>query len=836
MGFFDWVSQTWKTYRTPPTPTIQETQEVGERAERMAGEFEARGEPVPLGSAELGKRYGGGYVSTGRAVTPTPTGTLTTEGVSVETGKPVKTISEREAMAIGGQTISKQVGDSAISPYQTYYGSYVGDKPTWKERFVGTYHSLINEPAYVGEPTIGGWRIKSDISGKEFPLLPYQTKGTIVTDQPILTYGEVAEREKLAVGGYDPAEFRLQDIAKKISVSYETKLGEEVEALQPFISEGKISYEAGVEALKLKGESFQPLMQKEYEIKADKYLMERSLGTSFKTDVEFAPLLPLKVGATIGGLIVAPVPVGTYLGISGAKETYLGFGKGILGEDLTWKERGLAFGRGGLGLVSVGIGGKVSFGAIEKGIVAGELKELSQQPIKFEALKFKSPKFDYDIVYGKQTLGGLKTEYILKGKTFVKDTGGFIMPTGEGQAITSGTLGWNILSGRMGTQITSLKGFEVGAKGLSFQLGKTGKYFGTLGKGVMIPKTSIGALWTEKTGLWRMPKRFAKSLELGGEAKIDYYGGVAKKVKDDLFYIRSGKIKEWTIDVYPKTGKIKQAIDINLRDVGRLKVIDISKFDKSGVRFITTTGKKSSKQYLKSLYQPSFGATTISKQIIKQIAPTTTSPVITSLKAPSMKSILTGATISGVRFKPPKVRTDTFLGAMEGYGIKTGLLEKQKQKFYAPTKKIQRAILTPISKIKLKTGLAQIQPSKTKLKTALKTKMKLGLISMPTISTITTPSFKLGGWGIVPPPIFRGMDKRRKRKPKKRKARKPTRKTRYMPTIKAKYFKETAFKIPRAYKFGFSLGRRPQIVRRKRRRIAIRKKPIRRTSKRRKKK
>lgn len=113
---------------------------------------------------------------------------------------------------------------------------------------------------------------------------------------------------------------------------------------------------------------------------------------------------------------------------------------------------------------------------IEKEIVSLELEEASKQPIRFKELQIigRDETGTKVLMKGESKFRGLTTEVDVAGKVYPEGVSGrgYIMPTGTGEARISGETSWTLFGGGKPTYIAGVQEFEVGAKGLSFDIGK----------------------------------------------------------------------------------------------------------------------------------------------------------------------------------------------------------------------------------------------------------------------------------------------------------------------------------------------------------------------------
>lgn len=201
----------------------------------------------------------------------------------------------------------------------------------------------------------------------------------------------------------------------------------------------------------------------------------------------------------------------------------------------------------------------------EKGILNEQLAQLEAQPFKFKAVKVKGENFDYDLIFGKRTYGGLTQEAKIVGKTYPsgKSGGGFIMPSGKGQITTSGQYDWTILGQGKPTLTTTIQKFDVGSKGLSFEFGKgdlilkneiiTGKAFKTIGTSTTIPTKSTGMIFSTDTSKESMLSQLQKNYKTGGTISKELGESLSMQVKPDLFFTATKKQDiGLTKVIYPK--------------------------------------------------------------------------------------------------------------------------------------------------------------------------------------------------------------------------------------------------------------------------------------------
>jgi len=385
-------------------------------------------------------------------------------------------------------------------------------------------------------------------------------------------------------------------------------------------------------------------------------------------------------------------------------------------------------------------------------------------------------------------------------------------------------VGYSELVGKqtIGTAITDIKGIPyakyVGGK-LTFGTLPTQQYV-TLFTGV--PKGKYGfkadVLTGRKGGGWTLTQTSGYKFDITkpmGEYKSKLFGFVGGERVAGFEKIGKG----WGVPSKPLTYKALFGFEPTLKGYG--VGFDISKPppSKSWIKmFRGGLGKVSRTK----LYAPS----TITKPpVTKLLKPSVDisgiSQVTRTTIKPPISSVWAGTGMYE-RYKPSEeiykvdTKTKPYLGVMSSGRLGAITISPTRTKSFLGLGSL--GIQKPIWKTKAKLYQPLVQPQVTKFKQKLKTKQ---IFKSPFITpTITTPTMADYGWGGgILPPIILPRFKEGRRYKTKRKARKPTRKTIYMPTIKAKYFKQTAFKIPKAYKIGAAgpLGGRPIIKTKKKR-------------------
>jgi len=298
----------------------------------------------------------------------------------------------------------------------------------------------------------------------------------------------------------------------------------------------------------------------------------------------------------------------------------------------------------GLFIGAGGLGGFGSIGKVERSIVADELTRLSQQPFEFRGLTIKGGKKDYTIVSGTQELGGLKTDVVIEGLTERTGKSAFIMPEGAGTAEISGQLSWNVLGGGKPTYIRSLSKFDVGGKGLGFQGTETGKLLigdemllrqiakGKIQKGIstttIIPEYSTSMLYQTKKGklvspyqVFPDPRIRYDVSEIGSQIKY------AKKEFERNIVFGGDVIKSTKTSVSLRLPKNYYFTTTTTGDTGFIKVIYPKK--PTDTKFIGKSGKKSSKEYLRSLYKEPIS--TIETETLRPVSEIATKTTIETL-------------------------------------------------------------------------------------------------------------------------------------------------------------------------------------------------------------
>jgi len=250
-------------------------------------------------------------------------------------------------------------------------------------------------------------------------------------------------------------------------------------------------------------------------------------------------------------------------------------------------------------------------GAYSKGIIAQELVELGQAPVKVKSITSVKGDTSYDLIKGFQSKGGLTREFQITGKVIKQGDKSFILPSGKGFSTTSGTFDWGLYKGYGKTYYAGGDIFSVGSKGSTTAV-KDG--YLTLGKGTIEPKISFGGTFQELT-----PNAFSnigKTLKIGGKSEIQFFAGASKKIPSSSS----------TADYYKSvTGGVNyQRVSSGGFDAfGLGKELDINTF---GIHKVLKTGSSSIDDIYRSggssiiKQVKGFGGTSVPDSLIKQFS------------------------------------------------------------------------------------------------------------------------------------------------------------------------------------------------------------------------
>ena len=299
-----------------------------------------------------------------------------------------------------------------------------------------------------------------------------------------------------------------------------------------------------------------------------------------------------------------------------------------------------------------GLGAGGALRSTEKAIIKEELKQLSEQPIKATSYLIPVSETEYKVVQrGVQTFGRLKTEVDITGKVISQKGGRYLMPIGEGEARTTGTLSWNIMGGGTPTKIMAIQQFETGSFGSIYNLGKG--VTGSLGRETIIPTASTGVVYQTKTAqpymifpspkvryqgastadanvqAKRMVDQLTGNLKIGGDIIKEDVAAVSKRIKPDEFLTVSGKVEK--IGVIDVAGREEVAVEFIAKEFGKTKIIKPPVED-TGIKFFRSTGGT------KTPLSKTFGEIPKPKEVVKAPPKTPKAPI--TISEEGLKSII----------------------------------------------------------------------------------------------------------------------------------------------------------------------------------------------------
>jgi len=455
---------------------------------------------------------------------------------------------------------------------------------------------------------------------EKIPTLPYQEKGTIDTSSwkgdKGKTYGDV-QMEAIAVTGGSPSNW------------YEKKIvGDITTDLQSQIDAGKITVEEA---------ETQFTEQLEKKTSSPDYQMYQASRGVAAEDLSIKPfkLTTVTQPATAIGLFAAsPVVGGAIFGAGLISSGVPDLGKGTLGKDLTFSERGKLLGTGtlktGLGLNLFG----TSLGSIGKGAVDVEREAFGIDKLSKDAkfnwgLRTKLNKITIDKFTAESKTGS--TSKLFDVKVTSRQVGKKVVSTIEG---TETSKFFSFATGKGTSTVTSFRGVASGKK--LFEPTKEGwiSYFGG-GKTQQISQVSFRDL--EKnflTGKISKPK-YTLGLDSKQAESFQFIGVGKEDTKRKLFGFISGDKPTMTIDYVEGQGLKLTGVDLPVTDVGLLKISDLTvkKAGSSSFGSVATSGRKSSTGFLSSLTTTAppivIPPTKIIKSMITKPLTTSTSPATT---------------------------------------------------------------------------------------------------------------------------------------------------------------------------------------------------------------
>ena len=531
-------------------------------------------------------------------------------------------------------------------------------------------------------------------------------RGTIApTEAPYYTYGELQTQQDI------DTQIKIESIKGK----YIKEISETHKALEELLEKGEITLE-----------------------EANKLLLEEldKIDLSINKDVGKIKVPPRyysktkQVGAGVTEASVFAVEMGAYLHPFTA--VIMGTRKFETAETIPEKLVASSY------LVGAGFGTFGRLRATERAIIKEELMGLGKQPVKFGQIQYVTPDKTRAYLKGGQTFRGLKTEIEIVGDIYKVGEKGFIMPKGYGIAGTRGELTWTLAPKGKPTYVVGASEFLVGGKGVSIEIGETGKLFGTIAVETTIPTKATGYFFTTQPykPYLRFPSpkiKFKPSPEKLGKE-------LAKELQDNVIY--GGTIsKELTTSLSYKFEPELFGTITGKKDIGLTKIFYAP--DKKAVRWISpadikrtplskTFGdvgevviQKQAPSITGSFLQPSIkrGAKISAEATIKQIPKTTQiSPLVFGLGETRFKDFGVLSTRFDVglgesRFRDMGVLSTKF-DVIEKEKVKERLISraelKLREKEAIKEFGISKPMTTSIIKTAQKEAVALIQPSKVK--------------------------------------------------------------------------------------------------------------------------
>jgi len=534
----------------------------------------------------------------------------------------------KEFFGILGQDIKKIVGReelNLVNPFEAFKGS--GKRIS--ETLEPVSLTLSNKPFKTFEELIGK------------------------TKEPRKTLGELQEKQDIEILA------KQQPIIEK----YNKKYTETYEMINKKVSEGKIDVNEANKLLESKSKDININLNKELsKIKIpQRYYKEGEqtgdvIASLSKTGVESASLLNPATASLMGAYKFSKLPTTDeytyYNKQTGKTETVYPTEKASFME----KAEATSF------LVLGGLSAGAKTRKLAKEIVEEELSLASKQPIGFKEIQAigREGEATKVVMKGGSTFRGLKTNIEVTGKVYPlpgdKTGKAFIMPSGTGEARISGETSFTLFGKGQPTYIAGIQEFEVGAKGVTFNIGKgelsgitdlglgiskvssiKGRAFGTIGTGTSIPTEGTSIIYTTeevspylnfpspnikylserqiKKQSKELAEGFVKGYQTGGEITKELTTAKSMQLKKDLFFTvtEKGDIGLTKV-IYPKA-----ETEINIFRGGGTKTPLSKTFqvtEEKGILGISKIIEKPVSKITKSL----------SEGIIKQIPKETISP------------------------------------------------------------------------------------------------------------------------------------------------------------------------------------------------------------------
>lgn len=647
--------------------------------------------------------------------------------------------------------------------------------------------------------------------------------GTVV-DQTLfptkVSFEQRAGQEAILGGGAGtPAEFIVQDIERNVTNKAQSNLDKETKNIQNQINRGDITLEEANIKLQKKQEEINKKAEEEFqkELKTNEKLRRKGISegtlsilSQTQKGLDISPLV--ETGALVGGSLVAPVATGVIVGGLGAREFTLGVGKGILGEDLTLKQRGLELGKATVGLAIAGAGVYGASTALGNQITRLDIENtLSKRTQIYGKEVVKTKKGSLFNVAGKKQGAG-ESKLLIKEKLPVFNTGEEAVygttESGSKVLLKEGSQGFSITGGT-GTSKLTYYDFNKGeyvTKGIDFSIFGRGS---AGGNPILYGKQ--GGYNVERT-LKDFQSAYGKGgIIQEGEITSFNFGGAVKK-QDDVYQILGGSVKRGRINV----GTGKKSVLFNIESSG---IIEAYKPTTQGFDISVITSKAGGGSSLLSQTQQ----VTIQPSAITSLIEKGGEATITTLLPKQSTSFVGGVSNlvkSGTGKNPLLTKQSTILKTERFSPLvsnalipqfveiaRTGIRTKTKNRSILGTSSLGRTDVLSPSKT---TSLFQSnQTPQLKQKSIQRQIQKTGL-AIPTLSPVVpyglSNTFGFPGLNFPPLPSFTGRQTRRKSQRRKQR-------TAYQPSFTATILNIRARKTP-LYGGGFQI--RPIIISKKR--------------------
>lgn len=508
----------------------------------------------------------------------------------------------------------------------------------------------------------------------------------------------------LGGGAGTPREFIIEDIERGIISKETEKVSRKTRGVQERIDTGELTLEEGKKELK----SFTEKRQSAAELEFEKRVSEspqlafksqfESQSKEFSRGVDISA--PLKTGAIIGGLAVAPeIAAPVLLGLGGA-EAFSIVGRPTGKEKLeVGIEAALDIGIGGASMP--GFGTAKQLAPLTKLELERKSAILKEQPFAFGEVRLEQGTKSSFRIKGGREAGGLSQEINILGKGEKLSGGKFIIPEAKGTSVTTGILGDS--SKLVPKQpVAFIEEFSMGAKGFSFPLGE--KITGSVGTSTFIDRKGVSKVLT---------------------------GGISKRFQKDLIVSRTGKVT----GLVTKPSERQALIQMDVRNLGLTKVVKQKGFRDS---FEITGGGKGLKTNMDQITKSVSGTDVIKSGVSQKLGTGIDKQTLKQFSSP--KSLGIGKVRTGLELKskPVIVRQKLierqFVAPMLKQSQVTVTSPRQKGSGYV------RALQSQLTPQALDTGVSQLQTPRLR---PIQKQLQMPKLSSAA-ATFQSPGFDLG--------------------------------------------------------------------------------------------